>query len=75
MLIMAFWFFLVHFLDLYWLTMPVVNQDLEFALVDITGWLGLTLFFAGLVVLRARRHATVPYNDPKLSASLAFENA
>ena len=75
MMFMTFWFLLVHFFDLYWLTMPVVNHNFTFELIDITGWLGLVLFFAGLIVLRARRHATVPYNDPKLAASLAFENA
>jgi len=75
MMVMAFWFLLVHFVDLYWLAMPVLDEHFELAFIDITTWLGLTLFFAGLVVLRARRHATVPYNDPKISASLAFENA
>jgi hypothetical protein len=75
MMAMAFWFLFIHFVDLYWIAMPVSNHHFELALIDITAWLGLTLFFAGLVVLRARRHATVPYNDPKFSASLAFENA
>ena len=75
MLIMTFWFLLVHFIDLYWIAMPVLDHHFELAIIDITTWLGLALFFAGLIVLRARRHATVPYNDPRFSASLAFENA
>jgi hypothetical protein len=75
MLLMGLWFLAVHFIDLYWIAMPVYSHHFELAVIDITAWLGLAFFFAGLIVLRARRHATVPYNDPKFAASLAFENA
>jgi hypothetical protein len=73
--IMGFWFLLVHFLDLFWLAMPAQSHHFHVELIDITAWLGMVLVFVGLVVLRAARHATVPYNDPNFKASLAFENA
>lgn len=75
MLLMGLWFLVVHFIDLYWIAMPAYMHHFEPAVIDITAWLGLAFFFAGLIVFRARRHATVPYNDPKFAASLAFENA
>jgi len=73
--IMGFWFLAVHFLDLYWLAMPVLSHHFHMEMIDITAWLGMVFFFVGIVVLRAARHATVPYNDPNFKASLAFENA
>jgi hypothetical protein len=71
----ATWFLVVHFVDLYWIAMPVFDHHFELALIDITAWLGLALLLASFVVVRTKRHAMVPYNDPKFRASLSFENA
>ncbi|HEY5564267.1 MAG TPA: hypothetical protein VIL33_01665 [Rhodothermia bacterium] len=73
--IMGFWFLMVHFLDLFWLAMPAQSHHFSVEMIDITAWLGMVFLFVGLIVLRAARHATVPYNDPNFKASLAFENA
>jgi len=72
---MGFWFLLVHFMDLFWLSMPALSHHFNVEMIDITAWLGMVSLFVGLIVLRAARHATVPYNDPNFKASLAFENA
>lgn len=73
--IMGFWFLLVHFLDIFWLSMPAQSHHFHVEMMDLTAWLGMVSLFVGLLVLRAARHATVPYNDPNFKASLAFENA
>lgn len=72
---MTLWFLVAHFMDLYWLAMPVLDHHFAVEIIDVTMWLGMCFFFAGIVVLRTSRHATVPYNDPRFKMSLAFENA
>ena len=43
-------------------------------LLEMVVWLGLFGLFVGVTVLRLRRHALTPYNDPYFADSLRFEN-
>ncbi|MBN1854129.1 MAG: quinol:cytochrome C oxidoreductase, partial [Pirellulales bacterium] len=71
----AVWIFVFHWLDLYWLVMPVFSPDrLSFGMMDLCCFAGMgCLFLAGLNQL-ARQRALVPAQDPRLDESLAFEN-
>ena len=42
--------------------------------LEVVVWLGLFGLFLGATVLRLRRHAMTPYNDPYFAESLRFEN-
>lgn len=45
-----------------------------FPIAEFAVWLGLFGLFVGSTVLRYRRHASTPYNDPYFADSLRFEN-
>ena len=74
--IMTFWYLLMHFVDLYWIAMPVLDtHGFHPELIDLTAPLGFVFLFAGVAVYRAGRHSMVPYNDPNFARSVAFVNA
>jgi hypothetical protein len=63
-------------IDVYWLVIPEFSPAVaRFGLLDILCFLGMNGLFAGVLVLRLRRHSLVPEKDPRLAESLAFENA
>ena len=58
---------------------PATEMDIDvippaLPLMEIVVWLGLFGLFLGATVLRLRRHALTPYNDPYFAESLRFEN-
>jgi hypothetical protein len=58
---------------------PAEELDIEvipptFPIAEFAVWLGLFGLFVGSTVLRYRRHASTPYNDPYFADSLRFEN-
>jgi hypothetical protein len=72
----ASWLLAMHFLDLYWLVMPILHAHGPApSLLDLTTFLGVGGLFVAVIGLRLRRHAMVPLRDPKLARSLSFENA
>jgi len=71
----ALWMLAVHYVDLYWLIMPVHHHHLEPSIVDVTTMIGVGgIFFAAFGRL-LNKNALVPLKDPRLDESLAFENA
>lgn len=73
--VMVFWFLIMHFIDLYWLVMPVLDvHGFHPQLIDLTAWLGMAFMLFGLGIARAGRHSMVPHNDPRFKNSVAFEN-
>ena len=76
--VLAVGFFIMQFVDLHWLIMPVHVADMmeagvetgTFHLIDLGVWLGLFLTFTGVVYWRLSRHPLVPVNDPRLGASI-----
>src|SRR3954469_24544890 len=69
------WQLVMIYVDMYWLVMPTLGTDeVPFALIDLTTWIGvLALFIAG-VAYRAKGLDLLAKNDPRLPKSLAFEN-
>ncbi|MEM7482225.1 MAG: hypothetical protein AAF481_13700 [Acidobacteriota bacterium] len=75
LLIGALWLLVMHFVDLYWLVMPVAHPHATgLGLLDIAAWLAVGGLFLGTLGLLLRRRALVPVRDPRLAESLAFEN-
>ncbi len=79
--VMAVWFLLMHYVDLYWLAMPTLDlgeahpHGFSPHILDLVLWLGHLLLFTGATVFRVRRHSLVPCNDTYFQPSLTFENA
>ena len=69
------WQLVMIYVDMYWLVMPTLGvEEVPFALIDLTTWIGvLSLFIAG-VAFRAKGLDLLAKNDPRLPKSLAFEN-
>jgi len=60
-----------HFLELYWLAMPVLHEHgIHFNWMDVTTFIGLGGIFFGLFFYRFKQHKMIPVNDPKLKDSL-----
>ena len=73
--VMAVWFLIMQWFDLYWIAMPVHLADhAAFSWIDIPVWLGLFGVFVSLFAFRLGRHSLVPERDPYLADSLRFEN-
>jgi hypothetical protein len=76
--ILAFWsvwLLIMHWFDMHWIVAPVLHQYGGFHWLDFACWLGLFSLTLGFVMFRLSRHALVPQNDPRLAASLRFQNA
>jgi len=68
------WQLVMIYIDMYWLVMPTVSDEVPFKLIDLTCWIGvLALFIAG-IAYRAKNLDLLAKNDPRLPDSLAFEN-
>jgi hypothetical protein len=68
------WQLVMIYVDMYWLVMPTVSDEVPFKLIDLTCWIGvLGLFIAG-IAYRAKNLDLLAKNDPRLPDSLAFEN-
>ncbi|MCB1162700.1 MAG: quinol:cytochrome C oxidoreductase [Candidatus Krumholzibacteriia bacterium] len=72
----ALWVLFMHWVDLYWLVMPTFSPErVPLHWLDLTLFVGLGGLSVSLVMLRLRSVAVVPERDPRLAASLEFENA
>ena len=70
----AAWILLMHYVDLYWLVMPVFDSHFSPSLVDLTAVLATISFFEAGVAYLLRRSPLVPTGDPRIHESLSFEN-
>lgn len=69
------WQLVMIYVDMYWLVMPTLGVDeVPFALIDLTCWIGVFALFIAGVAYRAKGLDLVAKNDPRLPDSLAFEN-
>lgn len=75
---LAFWavtLLLMHWVDLYWIAMPVLHEKgVEFHMFDASLLLGIGAMFAGLWLKRAQGGLLAPVKDPYFEASLRFKN-
>lgn len=68
------WLLFMHYLDLYWLVMPVHSEGFHPHILDPLTVVGVGgLFLAALIRLMVGP-ALVPTRDPRLAESLSFEN-
>ena len=73
--VIAAWVLVVHWLDIYWLVMPVLSpQAVSLSLLDLALLPGMGGLLLASVAFALRRHALLPIKDPRLAESLAFEN-
>jgi hypothetical protein len=63
-----------HFVDLYFLVMPVHAHEFSFSWVDIAGWVGpgSVLFF--MIARAAAKGPLYPLKDPRIPESMKVEN-
>lgn len=66
----------MHYLDLYWVAMPVLHEEgIAVSWLDITALLGVVGVIGGLYVRQLASAPLTPIKDPFLAASMEFENA
>jgi hypothetical protein len=71
----AFWLLALEWFDIYWLVMPSFSPGvIPFHIVDLLCWVGVVSVFVGGAATRAKGLNLVPTKDPRLAASLAFQN-
>ncbi len=64
-----------HWVDMYWIVMPGYHpQGVQFSWMDFTSLIGIGGIFVWHFWARLASHALIPPHDPKLQASLRFEN-
>ena len=75
LLMMAIWLLIMHWLDMYWLAMPVLHPDgMVLSWIDATTMLGMGGLFVGLFLTQLRKQPIVPVGDPRLQDSIHFIN-
>jgi len=71
----AVWLLVFHWIDVFWIVMPEMEYGkFHFGIVEIAAFIGIGALFMGFVISRAVQGAVRPTHDPRLQASLAFEN-
>jgi len=75
MRIMTGWILFMHWVDLYWITLP--NHDHHHAMIswiDFAAMIGIGGIYLGLFWRKFSSNPIVPVNDPKLEKSIDFQN-
>lgn len=71
----AVWIIIMHYVDLYWVIMPVLHKaDTSFHWLDITALMSVFGLFLGALAWRLGGAPLIPVRDPFLKDSLEFEN-
>jgi prepilin signal peptidase PulO-like enzyme (type II secretory pathway) len=71
--LIAIWILAIHFVDLYWMTMPVFYPDgIQFHWTSITAFIGVGGIAVAFAISRARGNFTVPVKDPYLNDSMRY---
>jgi hypothetical protein len=72
----AIWQLAFHWVDLFWIVRPQMTPDnvFDLGIIDLAVFIGVGGLFFAMVVRIAGLAALRPLRDPRLSASLAFEN-
>ncbi len=71
----AFWIIAAQWLNIFWVVMPGYSEHFVFSIMDVTCFVGLAGVWLAAVTRLAMGHSLVPLKDPRLEASLRFENA
>ena len=70
----ACWILVFHWIDLWWIVMPELSQNVTFGLPEIATFCAMAGLFAAMALHLAKKNKLIPVNDPRLKPSLAFEN-
>jgi len=70
----AIWQLVFIWVDLYWIVMPQLDYNFHFGLIDIVAPIGLAGVYFAFVMSRAKQGSLRPLQDPRLEASLQFQN-
>ena len=70
LIVMSVLILVMHFIELYWIAMPVHYHHLHFNWLDLTTLIGMGGIFMGLFFYRYSKNSVLPQNDPKLGPSL-----
>jgi uncharacterized sodium:solute symporter family permease YidK len=72
---MAVWILVLHYIDLYWLVMPVLHHEgLQIHWMDLACVFALVLLFLAVFMRQLRTQPLIPLGDPRLGESLALSN-
>jgi hypothetical protein len=72
---MAVWVLLMHYLDMYWLVMPVLHHEgVRVHWMDVVCFLAVGGIFLALFVRKLASRSLVPVGDPRLPESLNLHN-
>ena len=73
--IISVWVLIMHYLDIYWLVMPVLHHEgMQVHWMDFVCLVGVGSLFQFFVVRRLARHPLIPVGDPRLGESLRLHN-
>ena len=64
----------MHWVDLYWLIMPLFREHMAFSWYDFAAVLGTTGLFFGVAARTFGKAALVPVKDPFLADSMGYDN-
>jgi hypothetical protein len=64
----------MHYVDIYWMVMPVLTKEVSFSWIDIAGLLGPVGILAGWLAIRASRDPLYPLRDPRLPEAAQLVN-
>jgi len=70
----ALWMLLIHYVDIYYIVMPVLDDHPHPGLVDVFNLIGVFSVFFAAFAFFSTRDELVPVKDPRLPESLSFEN-
>jgi hypothetical protein len=74
LLLGAAWMLVIHYVDLFFVVMPVYTDHFSFTVVDLLTLVGVVGLFLAAFTYLAARSELIPRKDPRLPESLGFEN-
>jgi len=66
----CFWLLFMHWIDLYWIVMPVFSHHFVLSWLDFTTMIGIGGIFMYIFGMKLTKHAIIPVNDPQLQKSI-----
>ncbi len=73
--ILSLFVLVMHWIDLYWLVMPVLHKTgIRFCILDFTSLFGMGGFFMWLFWKQFAKHPLTPVGDPHFNESLTYKN-
>ena len=64
----------MHWVDLYWLIMPLFREHMAFSFYDFAAVLGTAGLFFGVAARTFGKAALIPIKDPHLADSMGYDN-